>query len=122
MSNYEINGTALKRVELVKDLIRPLTEYCAIVWDPYTIGEVKRIESIQKKFLKFALRNQQRSSRFQLPPYEALLSLLNLDTLEDRRRMLTLSFVHGCVEGVSNVEELSSYYFQFECHTGSWSR
>lgn len=93
-------------------LVRPLVEYCAVVWSPSAVGDIKRIESIQKQYLLFALRDQHWSNRFELPPYEARLSLLQLDTLEDRRRLATLSFVHGCLSGTTNVPEFSSF-FQF---------
>lgn len=93
-------------------LVRPLVEYCAVVWSPKAVGEIKRIESIQKQFVLFALRHQNWSNRFHLPPYEARLSLLQLDTLEDRRRLAALTFVHGCLNGCINVCEFSSC-FQF---------
>lgn len=40
-------------------LVRPLLEYCSVVWAPKAIGDIKRVESIQKQFLLFALRDQQ---------------------------------------------------------------
>lgn len=160
LHNYSIDGVALRRVEVVKDLgvlidtkltfkqhidmvvargkstlylmktfakgfacphvtktlftalVRPLVEYCSVVWAPRSAADVQRIESIQKQFLIFALRNQQWSDRFILPPYEARLSLLRLDTLKDRRRLAALSLIHGCLSGNVNVSQLTEY-FQF---------
>lgn len=97
---------------LYTSLVRPLVEYCSVAWAPGAAGDIKRIESIQKQFVLFALRLYNWSDPFVLPPYEARLSLLNLDTLEDRRRMASLSFVHGCLNGNIKVVELSNK-FQF---------
>ena len=65
-------------------LVRPLLEYCSVVWSPTLNCDSKRIESIQKQFLLFALRGLGWSHRFRLPPYEARLSLLGLESLSDR--------------------------------------
>jgi len=32
--------------------VRPLVEYCSPVWSPSTIGQIKRVESVQKVFTK----------------------------------------------------------------------
>lgn len=38
-------------------LVRSTLEYAAVVWSPYYQNESQRIESIQKKIVRFALRN-----------------------------------------------------------------
>ena len=30
--------------------VRPLLEYCTPVWSPHTVGLIRKIESVQKKF------------------------------------------------------------------------
>lgn len=92
---------------LYTSLVQPITEYCSIVWAPSTSGDIARIESIQKQFLLFALRHHNWADQYSLPPYEARLSLLNLDTLQDRRRIAALSFVHGTLNGTIRVAEFS---------------
>lgn len=35
-------------------LVRSILEYCAVVWDPYTIYSKRQVERVQRKFLNFA--------------------------------------------------------------------
>ena len=48
-------------------LVRPLLDYCATSWNPFTCTQIERIESIQKQFLLFALRNLGWNHVFELP-------------------------------------------------------
>ena len=57
-------------------LVRPLLEYCSVVWDPVFKIDSDWIESVQRQFLLFALRGLGWADRFGLPAYEARLSLL----------------------------------------------
>ena len=66
-------------------LVRPLLEYCSVVWDLVVKIDSDRIESVQRQFLLFALRGLGWADRFQLPAYEARLSLLGIETLYERR-------------------------------------
>jgi len=58
--------------------VRPLVEYCSSVWSPYTIGLIKRVESVQKVFTK-------KLPGMRYLSYEERLSVLNLESLEVRR-------------------------------------
>jgi len=42
---------------LFTTLVRPILEYCSSVWSPQYQVHIDRIESVQKKFLLFALRS-----------------------------------------------------------------
>lgn len=88
---------------LFVSLVRPLTEYCVVVWSPQAQMDIARVESIQKQFLLFALRSLPWSHQYVLPPYYSRLSLLQLDTLEERRKLAEASFVHSCINGRINV-------------------
>lgn len=68
-------------------LVRSKLEYCSVVWSPVFECDKARIESVQKQFMLFALRHLNWSDPFVLPPYEARLSLLDLDSLDERRTM-----------------------------------
>ena len=74
---------------LYTSLVRPVLEYASVVWSPYKACDISRIESVQKQFLLFALRGLGWSHGFQLPPYEAWLGLLNIDSLLGRCRFPT---------------------------------
>ena len=56
-----------------------------MAWMPFTKEQCNKLESVQKQFLLFALRNLGWRDRYVLPSYQSRLSLLNMDTLKDRR-------------------------------------
>lgn len=59
-------------------LVRSKLEYCS-AWNPYQISHSNSIESIQKKFLLWSLKETyQRDENYVLPPYEMRCSYLNL--------------------------------------------
>lgn len=91
-------------------LVRPIVEYCSLVWDPVFDEDRNRIESIQKQFLLFALRHLGWADRFRLPPYQARLTLMDLDTLAERRTIAACMFVRNCLAGGINCIELSSSF------------
>ena len=60
-------------------------------------------ESVQKQFLLYALRKLNWNT-LPLPPYEASLQLIHIDTLKTRRNYAQLSFVNDimyclCIAG-----------------------
>lgn len=65
-------------------LVRSILEYCSVIWAPYTQCSMSRIESVQKRFLLYALRHLAWADRYNMPPYEARLMLLNLQAIRDR--------------------------------------
>ena len=76
--------------------VRSILEYCSIIWSPYQVTHIDRIESVQKQFVLFALRKLGWTS-FPLPSYESRCMLINLDTLKKRREFAHLSFVNEIV-------------------------
>ena len=73
--------------------VRPILEYCSVVWCPNYVTYKDIVESVQKQFLLFALRGLQWNSRFDLPRYEHRLNLIHLPTLEKRRKIANVVFV-----------------------------
>lgn len=76
--------------------VRSVLEYCSIVWSPYMITHEERIESIQKQFLLYALRNLGWTT-FPLPSYKARCLLIDIQTLKERREFAMVSFVNDIV-------------------------
>lgn len=74
-------------------LVRSILEFAVVVWCPYQSSWINRIEAVQKKFVRFALRNLPWRNGQQLTPYEDRCQLLGLDTLADRRRVIQAVFV-----------------------------
>lgn len=66
-------------------LVRSTLEFGLVVWCPYQSVWIARIESIQRKFVRYALRHLPWNDPLNLPPYEDRCRLLGLDTLEQRR-------------------------------------
>lgn len=78
-------------------LVRSVLEFACQVWNPSYAIHIIRIESIQKKFLLFALQNLNWENRFILPPYKQRLLLLDMNTLENRREVLSSIFVYNVI-------------------------
>lgn len=72
-----------------KTLVRPVLEYASIVWDPYTQGNINKIESVQKKAARFVYRSYSwRTSA------SALVKKAGLECLQKRRQRDRLKFMH----------------------------
>lgn len=83
---------------LFTSLVRPILEYGSIVWDPYYNVHINLIESVQKQFLIFCLRDVYRGYSA-LPSYSSRLALIRLPTLKSRRIMLNVSFLVNLLNG-----------------------
>ena len=60
--------------------VRPLLEYASCVWSPYFLKHIKRIESVQKRFIKRLY-----SRPISHLGYTDRLKTIELDSLELRR-------------------------------------
>lgn len=80
--------------------VRSIMEYASQVWDPFCDVHIRRIESVQRRFLRFALRGLPWNNPLMLPPYEDRLRLLPLESLESRRRNSKIVFVFKILSGV----------------------
>lgn len=74
-------------------LVRSTLEYCSPVWNPYYNNAVERIEAVQRRFIRFALRRLPWSNPFSLPSYESRCQLIQLETLTIRRNVARALFV-----------------------------
>jgi hypothetical protein len=74
-------------------LVRPKLEYASCVWDPIYEVHSAKIERVQGKFIKYALRSLGRADPLNLPPYENRCRLIHLDTLAERRNKACVMFV-----------------------------
>ena len=75
-------------------LVRSTLEYCSVVWNPLYQNSSDRVENVQRRFIRFALRLLPWRDPFRLPSYESRCRLISLETLDARRntaRALTIS-------------------------------
>lgn len=93
---------------LYESFVRSTLEYCANVWDPHYLAHTNRIEAVQKKFLRYALRKLPWYNNRDLPPYEQRLKLLGMCSLKQRRVMLNYIFIHQLLNGSIDAPEILS--------------
>lgn len=80
-------------------LVRSTLEYCSVIWNPHYQNGLDRIESVQRRFLRFALRRLPWRNPFRLPSYESRCRLIELETLHARRNIDRALFVADTLQG-----------------------
>jgi hypothetical protein len=81
---------------LYMSLVRPKLEYSSCVWNPFYDVRVDRVERVQSRLIRYALRGLG-CTDMHLPPYEDRWALLNLDTLA--RSIAFVMFILGVLSG-----------------------
>lgn len=88
-------------------LVRSILEYASPIWNPGYAVHSDRIESIQKKFLLYALRRLPwRRDSFELPSYESRCRLIQLESLHQRRVNASLFFLFDLLVGHIDTPDL----------------
>ena len=80
-------------------LVRPILENACLVWNPYQLVWCLRVERVQKRFVRMALRHLPWQNPSELPPYPDRCRLIGLDTLERRRKIQQAMFVAKLING-----------------------
>lgn len=83
--------------------VRPTLEYAGIIWDPHQSGLIQRLERVQRRAARFILARYSRKDSV-----TEMLSLLNLPTLAERRRIARLKFFYLLTKNKFNIN--SSQY------------
>lgn len=79
-------------------LVRTKLDFASVVWRPQYEIQIQRLEGVQKKFLKFALRNLGWSGEH-LPAYEDLCCLVDIDTISSRHKIADIVFFCNILSG-----------------------
>lgn len=91
--------------------VRSHLEYASVVWSPSSVSLSDSIESIQKKFVLFALRRSfQRNADYELPPYDVRRKVLGLERLSDRRKIGRVFFMADVLYRMVDAPDLSSMF------------
>lgn len=80
-------------------LVRSVLEYAAPVWCPHYTTQILAVERIQRKFIRFALRQLPWNDPVNLPPYADRCRLIDLETLSSRRVKMQRLFVFDVLQG-----------------------
>ena len=80
---------------LYKTLVRPVMEYAAIVWDPCTKENIRKVEMVQRRYARFVLGDYQRTSSV-----AAMLTQLHWTSLQERRAQQKVYMVYNITHGL----------------------
>lgn len=87
-------------------LVRSILESNVIVWCPYQSTWISRIEAVQRKFVRYALRSLPWHDPTNLPRYEDRCRLLGIETLEQRRNNSQAVFIAKILLGELDSPEI----------------
>lgn len=91
-------------ITLFNSLVRSILEYCSVIWSPYYAFHISRIENVQRKMINFVLYKLNiDKNRYD---YHQRLNLLGIESLEFRRRLLSLRFGYQLVHGNMDCPQL----------------
>jgi hypothetical protein len=96
---------------LYKTYIRPILEYNTVIWTPHLIGDINRVENIQRKFTRLAC--QKLNLTFSC--YQDRLKLMNIETLEIRRVKFDLIYMYKILNNLVDI----SFQKHFKSHIAS---
>jgi hypothetical protein len=86
--------------------VRSQLEYCSTVWSPRYNVHSSRIEGVQRKFARFALRRHVWSNNNVIPTYSSRCDKLDLQTLAQRRDIASISFIFKLLQHEIDCDEL----------------
>ena len=86
------------KVKCYQIYIRPIIEYAAIMWSPYTHSSIHAVEMLQRKAARFACNDFGRLSSITGMPEH-----LGWDTLEQRHNQLTLLMLYKIINKLVEV-------------------
>lgn len=104
MARTGLSVNALKFLYIA--LVRSILEFASVVWSPYQIGHIQRLQKIQDRFLRVVGVNLGFNYGTVLPA--RIGTLLGLDSLLVRRQLLDVSFLHKLLRAEVDCPELLS--------------
>ena len=87
-------------------LVRSTLEYCSVVWAPLYQNGIERVERVQKKFTRYAIRQTTAPDSPNPPCYEDRCKSLGLDLLSVRRNVAKAMYVADLFKSSIDCPEL----------------
>ena len=87
--------------------VRPILEYCCVVWNPFLVQDINAIESVQRRFIK-------RIPCTKNLTYCQRLRGLGIESLELRRLRADLLFTYKLVFGILDMDVSEFFTTQFD--------
>ena len=94
-------------IQLFSTFVRPLVEFSSSVFNPYYIKDIDAIEKVQKQFLELVYKRCNFGR--EPPPYNKLLELYKLESLECRRLKTDLTLFHKYMIGQISLPNQSAF-------------
>lgn len=87
--------------------VRSVLEYACVIWHPQYQTQIDRIESIQRKFTRFALRYLNWNiDNNPWPTYETRCKMISIESLERRRMNANIFFIYDLLRGNLDAPQL----------------
>lgn len=101
---------------LYLSIVRPIIEYCCVIWAPSYVTHIRRLEKIQRKFVKLlCFRN---GTIFDDFSYEYHLQYFSLPHLITRRKYFDIMFAYKVINSIVNCSEIfDMFVFHVPIHT-----
>ena len=100
--NLKISASNIKK-KAYKVFVRPLLEYAASVWDPYSQKNIANIEAVQRRAARFVLSRFRNTSSV-----NKMLEALGWPTLEQRCKTCRLSMLYKIQNGLAHCPTLKA--------------
>ena len=84
-------------VKVIKSILRPKLEYAQVVWAPHLKKHVRKLERVQRAATKLVPNLQDKE-------YQERLRILNLPSLEERRKRGDMIQLYKCVTGMDKID------------------
>lgn len=97
---------------LYMTLVRPILEYASNSWSPHCTTKMARIESVQKQFLLWALKNKYPLNIFPYPPYQQRLAELRMDSIAHRHQLSLIMLAYDCIHGNVDCHSITSRFIR----------